>query len=123
MLTLYFPYTRNAAQPIHQPHQVANVAGIDHKLNDSLSARPRLCIDSADIRSVVGDNGCHFAQHSGAIVAENSQLYRIRSGGQSSLFRLHTRPLDSDAAVGFIEQLLHIRTAPRMDADDLPRVT
>ena len=74
--------------------------------------------DTADIGVVVGDNGGQLLEHAGAIVAEDGDLDRIALGAAGILFA-YARPLDRDAAVALVEQVLHVGTTARMDRDAL----
>ena len=57
-------------------------------------------------------------QHAGPVVAEDRQLHRI-SRAAAGCFLRGPSPLDRDAAVGFVQQVLHVGTAARMDSNAL----
>ena len=90
-----------------------NVFGFGDQLDDGFAILVVADIDAADVGVVVGDDGDQLLQHAGAVVAGDGDLDRIALRPACGI--AYAGPLDIDAAVALVEQVLHIGTAAGMD--------
>src|SRR5258708_1131745 len=91
-----------------------HIFDINHHVNSRLTVGGA-GLDVADIGVVVTDHGCELFQHSRAVVAKNSQLYRISGATLDYVALGRLRPFHGDAPVGLIHQIIHVGAAHRMD--------
>src|SRR5438876_796324 len=61
----------------------------------------RAALEIANIRAGAADDSGNFRKQAGAVLGANGQLNRERGGGLPA-------PFDGDAALGFVEQILHV---------------
>src|ERR1039458_1088542 len=85
------------------------VFGFYDKLNDGFAVLVLADIDGANVGVVVGDDGGQLLQHAGAVVAENCNFDRVALRAAGGLVA-GKGPLDGDAAVALVEQVLHVGT-------------
>jgi len=62
---------------------------------------------------VVGDDGNQLLEDAGAVVAEDGDFDRVALRPACGI--AHAGPLDIDAPVALIKQVLHVGTTARMD--------
>ena len=100
---------------------MAQVNGLDDEVHMHHAVHRRLGLDRADVRAVLGDDGGEFLEQTGAVIADDDQAHRIRGGlGRVlGIVRGAGGPLHIDAAVGLIEQVLHVGTTAGVDRDAL----
>src|SRR3954454_8014382 len=111
----HIAYAGKCAQSGDDSIQVGDVFRLQNKFHDRLAILAGARVDAADIGTVVADDGGQVLQHARPIVAVDNHPNGI--GLLPSAFVRVFRPLDGDAAIGLVEQVLHIRTPPRVDGD------
>ena len=109
----------HAAKAENHAIQMTQVFGFDDELDHCLTIVIVMDIDAADVGVVVGDDGGEFFQHAGTVVAVDGDFDGITLPLSGDVIA-HARPLHIDAAVGFIEQVLHVWAAAGVDGDTLP---
>jgi len=115
---LHGAHAADTANSKHHPIQVTKVFSLNNELHHRFPVFILPNVDAANIGIVVGDNSSQFFQHPGAVVAEDRNLYRIALRATRRVFA-NPRPLDSDAAIALIEEILHVGTTARMNRDPL----
>ena len=110
----------DAAEFVDQAVEVADVNGLDDEVDDGASVGGGVGGGGADVGAVVGDDGGELLEEAGAVVAEDGEFdgVGLRLGGSGgSGVAGEWGPLDLDAAVGLVEEVLDVGTAAGVDGD------
>ena len=101
--------------------EVADVDGFYDKVDDGITVWCGFGVDGANVGAIVGDDGCEFFEDAGAVFAEDGEAdgVGVGLGGPRILGIGESGPFDLDAAVGFVEEVLNVRTAASVDGDAL----
>ena len=108
----------DAADAENHAVEVMHVFSFDDKLDDGFVVFCFADVDITNVGVVVGNHGREFFEHAGAVVAEDRDFNRVALRAAGGLVT-NTRPLDGDAAIAFVEQVLHVWATARMHSDAL----
>ena len=95
--------------------KVAEVFGFNDKFDDGFAVVVVMDVDAADVGVVVGDDGGEFLKHAGAVVAVDRDFDGIAL--RTAAIFAYAGPLDGDAAVALVKQVLHIGAAAGVNGD------
>ncbi len=95
---------------------MADVFGVDDEFDGGVAGIAGMGFDGADVGVGVADGGGDFFQHAGAVVAVDGELDGVGLGA-AGFFFWRFGPLDGDAAVGLVEQILNVGTIAGVDGD------
>src|SRR6185312_1548541 len=104
----------NLAEVLLKAREMAQVNGFDDEVDVDGAVGGGACLDAANVGSVFGNDGGEFLEKAGAVVDREGELdgvsCRLRAGGVLAA-ALRLGPLDLDAPVSLVQEILHVRAA------------
>jgi len=113
------------AEVLRELGEMAEIDGFDNEVDVDGTVYGGLGIERTDVGAVFGDDGGELFEQAGAVVADHREFDRVSGGlggvglvGRGSA-AVGIAPLDFDAAVGLVEEVLYVGTTARVDGDSL----
>src|SRR4051812_1828243 len=110
---LHIANSLDPAEFVDEAVEVADIYRFDDEVDDGTAIWSGIRRRGPDVGPVVRNYGRELLQQPGAVIAEDGQLYRVGLDFDTALLGVARQrsPLDLNAPVGLVQQVLNVWTA------------